>query len=182
MTQQVLGLPMYSTTLCSRKNGSVPGLAPWLNSDGMTVFLRRESSQLMLTRASLPLPQPMFAVAASAFGTWRVTGLRVVTCRLMPNLGLMPPGLAYFQNSARWKASVTCPVPIFVPPHVQDWLLKIGEFWVRVSAGAPASQLSFLVGSQVSPLENFTISGTSSVLMVDAGLATFFAGFLPAMM
>ena len=71
-------------------------------------------------------------------------------------------------------------MPIFVPPQVQVWLLKIGEFCVRVSALAPESQLSFLAGFQVSPFVKVMTSGTSKTLMVDAGLAALTAGFLPA--
>src|ERR1700732_2406848 len=77
-------------------------------------------------------------------GTLMVTGLSVFHARLTANVGLIPVGWAYFQNSARWKASVTWPVPIAVPPHVQDWLLTIGEFCVRLSGLAPGSQLSVL--------------------------------------
>ncbi len=51
-----------------------------------------------------------------------VMAVSVLNARLTANVGLIPVGWAYFQNSARWKASVTCPVPIAVPPHVQDWL------------------------------------------------------------
>src|SRR5690349_15256226 len=108
-----------------------------------------------------------------------VTGLSVLNARLTPNVGLTPAGWANFQNSARWKASVTCPVPIEVPPHFQDWATTIGDFCVRVSALAPESQLSILVGSQVSPFENFMISGTISAFTVVTGLATLIAGFLP---
>src|SRR6516165_6524272 len=133
----------------------------------------------MLAAPSRPLPQPMAKVAASALGTFTVTGLSVVIFSLTAKPGLMPAGWAYFQNAARWKASVTCPVPIGVPPHVQAWLLKIGEFCVRVSALAPESQLSVLVGSQVSPLENFMMSGTISALTLDAGLLVLITGFLP---
>ena len=57
--------------------------------------------------------------------------------------------------------------------------MTIGEFCVRVSALAPESQLSALVGSQVSPFENFMITGTMSALTVVDALLTLIAGFLP---
>src|SRR5215469_8901227 len=177
MTQHWLGVPTNSTKLCSTKIGTVVGLT---FSDGITVDWRCGSSQLMLAAPTRPLPQLPVPVASSASGTLTVTALCVVTDRLMPNVGLMAPGLVYFQNSARWNASVYCPVPIAVPPQVQDWLLTIGEFCVRVSALAPESQQSILVGSQVSPLVNFITSGTSTTLTVDAGLVTLIDGFLPA--
>src|SRR5215472_17006879 len=170
---------MYSTKLCSTKSGKVPGPTPWLFSDGRTTFRRWLSSQLISAAPMRPLPQVMVPVAASAFGTLIVTGLRVLKFSVTPNLGLMPPGLANFQKSASWKALVTWTVPIFVPPNVKLAFLTIGEFCTRVSALAPESQLSFLVGSQVSPLENFMTSGTISAVMVDAGLLVLIAGFLP---
>src|SRR5215472_6009779 len=122
----------------------------------------------------------MLPAAWSADGTLTVIALCVVTARLMPNVGLMPVGFAYFQNSARWKASVICPVPIAVPPQVQDWLLTIGEFCVRVSALAPESHESILVGFHKVELLNFMTSGTSNTLTVDAGLVTLMDGFRPA--
>ena len=70
-------------------------------------------------------------------------------------------------------------MPIEVPPHEWALALTIGEFFVRVSALAPASQLSAFVGFHVSPFENFMISGTISAFTVVAGLVTLVAGFLP---
>src|SRR5215467_10699551 len=147
----------------------------------MTVFCTWLSSQLISTPPRMPLPQLVVPVAQSAVGTLIVTGLSVFRDSVTPNLGLIPVGLANFQNSARWKALVTCVVPIFVPPKVKEAFLKIGEFCVRVSALAPESQLSFLVGLKVPPPPwRLMITGTRSVVMVDAGLLTLIAGFLPA--
>src|SRR5258708_3828055 len=162
---------MYSTKLCSRKIGNVVEVTPWLFSDGMTVFCRNGSSQLMLAAPSRPLPQLIGAVAACASGTLMVTALSVFTDRLSPNVGLIPPGLANFQNSERWKASMYCPVPIDVLPNFHAWLATTGDFCVRVSALAPASQLSTLVGSQVWPA-NFRTSGTILALTVVDALLT----------
>ncbi len=92
---------------------------------------------------------------------------------------MIPLGWASFQNSARWKALVTCTLPTEVPPNEWAWALTIGEFCTRASALAPASQLSALVGFQVSPFENFMISGTISAFTVVDGLVTLVAGFLP---
>ena len=103
----------------------------------------------------------------------------VLTVSLSWKLGLIPVGLAYFQNSARWKASMYCPVPIDVLPNFHDWLTTTGDFCVRASALAPGSQLSALVGFQVSPFENLMFNGTMTALTVVAGLATLIAGFLP---
>ncbi len=69
-------------------------------------------------------------------------------------------------------------VPIAVPPKLWAWATTIGDFCVRVSALAPASQLSTLVGSQVWPA-NFMTSGTISAVTVVDGLVTWTAGFLP---
>jgi hypothetical protein len=112
-------------------------------------------------------------------GTLIVIAGSVVTVSLLWNPGLIPVGLANFQNSARWKASMYCPVPIDVPPNFQDWLTKTGDFCVRASALAPGSQLSTLVGFQLSPFENFMITGMSTALTVVDGLVTWIAGFLP---
>src|SRR6516225_1040861 len=108
-----------------------------------------------------------------------VIALSVFSDSLTWKPGLIPVGWADFQNSARWKASVYCPVPTDVLPNFQDWLTKIGDFCVRASALAPGSQLSTLAGFQVSPFENFMITGTISALTVVDGLLTFLAGFLP---
>src|SRR5215470_162700 len=172
-------MPTYSTKLCSRKTGNVVGPTPLLASDGMTVFCRCESSQLMLAAPTRPLPQLPTPSAAWAFGTLMVTAGSVFTDSLTWKPGLIPVGLANFQNSARWKASTYCPVPTDVLPNFHDWLTTTGEFFVRASALAPGSQLSALVGFQLRPSENFMISGTISALTVVAGLLTLIAGFLP---
>ena len=169
---------MYSTKLCSRKIGNVVVPTPWLASDGITTVWRWLSSQLISAAPSRPLPQPVVPVAASASGTLMVTGLSVLNASFTPKLGLIPVGWAYFQNSARWKALVTCTVPTEVPPNLVSLVLTIGEFCVRASALAPGSQLSTLVGSQVWP-PNFMISGTISALTVVDALVTLIAGFLP---
>ncbi len=98
---------MYSTKLCSRKIGNVVVPTPLLASDGMTTFCRCGSSQLMFAAPSRPLPQPIAAVAAWARGTLMVTAGSVLNASLTWNPGLTPLGWANFQNSARWKASVT---------------------------------------------------------------------------
>src|SRR6516165_6471592 len=169
---------MNSTKLCSRKIGNVVVPTPWPASEGITLFCRNGSSQLMLAAPSRPLPQPLPKVADWAAGTLMVTGASVLNASFTPNVGLIPVGWANFQNSARWKALVTCVVPIEVPPNVWALALTIGEFCVRASALAPGSQLSALVGSQVWP-PNFMISGTISACTVVDGLATWIAGFLP---
>src|SRR6516162_6033741 len=98
MTQHCDVVLTNSTTLCSRKKGTVEVLTPWPFSDGITVFCRWLISQLISTPPRMPLPQGMdVSSAASAFGTLIVTGLRVLKFSVMPNLGLMPLGWAYFQ-------------------------------------------------------------------------------------
>src|SRR6516162_542341 len=108
-----------------------------------------------------------------------VIALSVFSDSLTWKPGLIPVGWADFQNSARWKASVYCPVPTDVLPNFQDWLTKIGDFRVRASALAPGSQLSTLVGFQLVPPENFMITGTSTAVTVVDGLVALIAGFLP---
>src|SRR6266496_1014744 len=146
---------MYSTKLCSRKIGNVVVPTPLLASDGMTTFCRCGSSQLMLAAPSRSLPQLVAPSAAWAAGTLMVIAESVFTDSLTWKPGLIPLGLANFQNSARWKASMYCPVPTDVLPNFQDWLTRTGDFCVRASALAPGSQLSALVGFQLSPFENF---------------------------
>src|SRR5690349_5234298 len=146
----------------------------------MTTFRRCASNQRMLAAPTRPLPQPIDpSTTLWAFGTLMVTALSVVSDSLTWKPGLIPLALANFQNSARWKASMYCPVPIDVPPNFQGWLTKTGDFCVRVSALAPGSQLSTLAGFQVSPFENFMITGMSTALTVVDGLVTWIAGFLP---
>src|SRR5215467_11817003 len=105
----------------------------------MTVFCTWLSSQLISTPPRMPLPQLVVPVAQSAVGTLIVTGLSVFRDSVTPNLGLIPVGLANFQNSARWKALVTCVVPIETPPNLVSLVLTIGEFCVRASGLAPGS-------------------------------------------
>src|SRR5690348_9492104 len=149
MSQQTLGSPMYSMTLCIRKMGTFAGLTPLLASAGMTVDWMYPSSQLISIPPITRFPQESTPVAESACGTVMVIGASFLTVRLTANPGLIPVGFAYFQNSARWKASVTWPVPIGVPPQVQGWLTNRGDCRVRVVALAPGSQLSILFGLKV---------------------------------
>src|SRR5260370_18957165 len=97
----------------------------------------------MLAPPGRPLPQPIGPNSAAwALGTLMVIAASVLTDRESPNVGLIPVGWAYFQNSARWKASMYCPVPIDVLPNFHDWLTMTGDFCVRARGVAPVSQLS----------------------------------------
>src|SRR5215475_3903547 len=131
--QQLLGVVSNSMKLCSRKIGTVVVPTPLLASDGITTVWRWLSSQLISAAPSRPLPQPVVPSAVAASGTLMVIAGSVLNASLTPKLGLIPVGLANFQNSARWKALVTCTVPIETPPNLVSLVLTIGEFCVRAS-------------------------------------------------